>query len=71
MTAVELQDLINCINIEVGDDVKSGNTSETKYKLPKEALTEKVIKALKNNFSHFKNVTVNNDLLILEHPDRD
>ncbi|BER94721.1 hypothetical protein ACPF4D_001589 [Vibrio cholerae] len=71
MTAAELQDLIICINIEVGDDVKSGNTSKTKYKLPKEALTDEVIKSLKNNFSDFKSVTVNNDFLILEHPDRD
>ncbi|EPW4778939.1 TPA: hypothetical protein ACMDSY_004422 [Vibrio parahaemolyticus] len=71
MTNEELRDLIDSINIEVGDDVKSGNTHKTEYKLPKEAQTEKVIEALNNNFNHFKSVTVNNGVLILEHPDRD
>ncbi|EMN7216736.1 hypothetical protein WB841_004534 [Vibrio vulnificus] len=71
MTNDKLRDLIDSINIEVGDDVKSGNTHKTEYKLPKEAQTEKVREALINNFDHFKSVTFNGEVLILEHPDRD
>ncbi|QYJ96642.1 hypothetical protein K0J45_14020 [Shewanella alkalitolerans] len=71
MKNAELRVLIDSIKIEVDDDVKSGNTSKTEYKLPKEAQTEEVIDALINNFDHYKSATVNDGVLTLEHPDKD
>ena len=65
----DLNDLIDSIKIEIADDIKCGNKELTKFKLPKEAQTEKVITALKNNFSHFKSVYTEGEYLCLEHPD--
>lgn len=64
----ELTNLIDSISIEVGDDVNCGNEKLTKYKLPKEAQAEKVIIALKNHFSHYKDVYIKGEYLFLEHP---
>ena len=65
----ELTDLINSITLEVKDDVKCGNKQLTKFKLPKEAQTEKVITALKNSLSNYKNVYIEGEYICLEHPD--
>ncbi len=65
----ELTDLINSITLEVKDDVNCGNEELTKFKLPKKAQTEKVITAIKNNLSHYKNVYIEGEYICLEHPD--
>ena len=71
MTNEDLSNLIDCIKIEVGNDVQSGNTTKTTYKLPKEALTEKVSDALVANFEHYESATINNGVLTLVHPEMD
>lgn len=68
MTNDELSNLIDCIKLEVGDDVQSGNTTKTTFKLPKKALTEKVTDALVANFEHYESVTIDNGVLTLVHP---
>ncbi len=69
MTNEELKDLIDCIKLEVGNDIQAGNTTETTYKLPSEALTEEVIEVLPAHFEHYESATINDGVLSLVHPD--
>ncbi len=68
MTNDDLSNLIDCIMLEVGNEVQLGNTTKTTYKLPKEALTEKVTAALVANFDHYDSATIDNGVLTLVHP---
>lgn len=69
MTNEDLSNLIDCIKLEVGNDLQVGNTTKTIYKLPKEALTEKVTDVLVANFDHFESATIDNGVLTLVHPE--
>lgn len=70
MTKHELNDLIDCIKIQVGYDIKSGKTT-TVYKLPENARTEEIKTALIANFEHYKNANIEHAVLTLDHPDLD
>lgn len=67
-----LKDLINSIQLTVTED-RFCEEYTTKYKLPQEALNDKVENALKEHFlnNNYKQVEIENGALILKHPSID
>lgn len=67
MGSEELNDLINCIAIEVGNDVNSG-ISITKVKLTEAQMAPDIIEVLKEKFEHYQSVELHDGRLVLVHP---
>lgn len=61
----ELQDLIDCIKIEIQYDRDKGIT---RYKLPQKARNPKVIEALESNFEHYESTNMDGDFFVIIHP---
>ncbi|MGF1696570.1 hypothetical protein L4C54_12925 [Vibrio lamellibrachiae] len=67
----ELTKLIESIRMEANDDAQR-NLNKTVYKLPSEALVERVSEAIISNFIekyHFETATIENGMLTLTHPE--
>lgn len=68
MKNYELSDLILSIKHQVKDDVQAGATT-TRYKLAGAALANDVIEALGAHFEHYRSCSVDDDTLVLVHPE--